>query len=107
MRNFDIPSDNLKGLNLAEENVNLGLKSEEKSENMSPAVSERINAQALGDLSPEALSYIQQLEEELSSVKQVIFFHFEICKNYWLCLFICELLASPFIQKTIHNSLFK
>lgn len=70
MRNFDIPSDNLKGLNLAEDNVNLGSKSEEKSENMSSAVSERINAQALGDLSPEALSYIQQLEEELSSVKQ-------------------------------------
>ncbi|CAN4079302.1 unnamed protein product [Withania somnifera] len=77
MRNFDIPSDNLKGFNSAEENVNSGSKSEgiEGGEsgicvNLSSAVSERVDIQALGRLSPEALKYVQQLEEELSSVKQ-------------------------------------
>lgn len=78
MRNFDIPSDNLKRFNSTEENVNSGSKSEgiEGGEsgvgvNMSCAVSERTDIQALGNLSPEALKYVQQLEEELSSVKQV------------------------------------
>lgn len=77
MRNFDIPSDNLKGFNSTEEDVNSGSKSEgiEGGErgvgvNMSSAVSERMDIQALGNLSPEALKYVQQLEEELSSVKQ-------------------------------------
>lgn len=77
MRNFDIPSDNLKRFNSTEENVNSGSKSEgiEGGEsgvgvNMSCAVSERTDIQALGNLSPEALKYVQQLEEELSSVKQ-------------------------------------
>ncbi|XP_060191370.1 uncharacterized protein LOC132621213 [Lycium barbarum] len=77
MRNFDIPSDNLKGVNTEEENVNSGSKSERieggetgVGENMSSGDSERIGVQALENLSPEALSYIQQLEEELSSVKQ-------------------------------------
>lgn len=81
MRNFDIPSDNLKGFKSTEEDVNSGSKSEgiEGGErgvgvNMSSAVSERMDIQALGNLSPEALKYVQQLEEELSSVKQVKFF---------------------------------
>ncbi|KAF3622531.1 putative F-box protein-like [Capsicum annuum] len=77
MRNFDIPSDNLKRFNSAEENVNLGSKREgiEGGEsgvgvNTSSAVSETIDIQTLENLSPEALKYVQQLEEELSSVKQ-------------------------------------
>ncbi|CAN4082523.1 unnamed protein product [Withania somnifera] len=77
MRNFDIPSDNFKVFNSAEESVNSESKSEEieggesgVGVNMSSAVSERIDIQALGNLSPEALKYVQQLEEELSSVKQ-------------------------------------
>ncbi|XP_059294051.1 uncharacterized protein LOC132047153 [Lycium ferocissimum] len=77
MRNFDIPSDNLIGVNTEEENVTSGSKSERieggetgVGENMSSGDSERIDVQALENLSPEALSYIQQLEEELSSVKQ-------------------------------------
>ncbi|KAK4367494.1 hypothetical protein RND71_011286 [Anisodus tanguticus] len=79
MRNFDIPSDTLKRFNSEEENVNSGSKSEGIAggesgvgENMSSTDSERIDIQALGNLSPEALNYIKQLEEELSSVKQVL-----------------------------------
>ncbi|MCD7451234.1 hypothetical protein HAX54_010250 [Datura stramonium] len=77
MRNFDIPSDRLNAFNSAEENVNSGSKSEGMDggesgvcENMSFSVSDRLDVQGLGNLSQEALNYIQQLEEELSSVKQ-------------------------------------
>jgi len=104
MRNFDIPSDNLKGFNSSEEDVNSGSKSKgiEGGEsgvgvNMSSAVSERMDIQALGNLSPEALKYVQQLEEELSSVKQVKFFLFVIYSSDCQCLIICELLACHFL----------
>ncbi|KAL3526005.1 hypothetical protein ACH5RR_014377 [Cinchona calisaya] len=77
MRNFDITLDNTKRSELLEEN---GI-SEPKREGSEGGGGgsrvdgcmddlDRTNPESLGNLSPEVLNYIQQLESELSSVKQ-------------------------------------
>ncbi|KAK3002313.1 hypothetical protein RJ639_021438 [Escallonia herrerae] len=74
MRNFDISPNASKRLNFPEEDE----ASEAKHEGGEVGKvgidgcakdDERMNTQGLGDLSPETLDYIQQLETELSTVK--------------------------------------
>lgn len=79
MRNFEISLDNRKRSGVLDENVVSQLKQEECEgrggegsldgciENL-----DTVNAECLRNLSPEVLNCIQQLESELSSVKQVI-----------------------------------
>ncbi|KAI3713193.1 hypothetical protein L1987_71766 [Smallanthus sonchifolius] len=78
MRNFEVsPSDDLRRLNSGEDNE--ASEEVEKSECLCDSVmmeccteeSERLNLQScLGDLAPEALNYIHQLESELSIAKK-------------------------------------
>lgn len=79
MRNFDIPLDNFQRPQFWEENGVSELKREESegggresSTDGSVEDPARVNIESLGDLSPEVLSYIQQLESELSAAKQVM-----------------------------------
>lgn len=82
MRNFDIPLNSSKNLNFRDgndSNEDSCVKGEEGiiQEIESGAdgcneVLDTISIQNLGDLSPEALNYIQQLEMELLTVKQVL-----------------------------------
>uniref|UniRef100_A0A5B7ATM8 Seed maturation-like protein n=1 Tax=Davidia involucrata TaxID=16924 RepID=A0A5B7ATM8_DAVIN len=77
MRNFNISPDSSKRSNVLGENEVLEVKLEE-SEGGGDEVGvswcvedvERMNLQSLGDLSPEALNYIHQLELELSTAKE-------------------------------------
>lgn len=79
MRNFEIsPSDDSKKLNSGEDNP-VSEENVDKSECLCDSVvmeccteeSERLNLQScLGDLTPEAMNYIQQLESELSTAKK-------------------------------------
>ena len=78
MRNFDIPLDNFRSSEFWEENGVSELKREEsegggRESSIDGRVEdlERVNIQSFGDLSPEVLNYIQQLESELSAAKQV------------------------------------
>jgi hypothetical protein len=77
MRNFEIPSDSLERSKCSERQREV---SEEESEvrdsgggggDMSIEELERRVPQVFGELSPEALNYIQQLQSELSNVKEV------------------------------------
>lgn len=77
MRNFDIPLDNFQRPQFWEENGVSELKREESegggresSTDGSVEDPARVNIESLRDLSPEVLSYIQQLESELSAAKQ-------------------------------------
>ncbi|KAM7506672.1 hypothetical protein LguiA_017125 [Lonicera macranthoides] len=76
MRNFDISLDTSKRLNFVEEDGVSTKHDESEGECSEVGVDcgdedvERTNLQSLGDLSPEVLSYIQQMESELSTVKQ-------------------------------------
>ncbi|KAK3013870.1 hypothetical protein RJ639_009267 [Escallonia herrerae] len=76
MRNFDISPNASKRLNFPEEDEASEAK-HEGGEGGKVRIDgcakddERMNIQGLGDLSPEALDYIQQLETELSTVKHV------------------------------------
>lgn len=76
MRNFEIPSDSLERSKCSERQREV---SEEESEvrdsgggggDMSIEELERRVPQVFGELSPEALNYIQQLQSELSNVKE-------------------------------------
>lgn len=77
MRNFDIPTDNWTRAGDEERTVGFGVENEQSVgeaggddvDNFGRDM-ENLNLQSLKDLSPEALSYIQQLELELSSAKQ-------------------------------------
>ncbi|XP_019183405.1 PREDICTED: uncharacterized protein LOC109178244 [Ipomoea nil] len=76
-RNFDISADYSKCLKVAGESHNLSAKTEnvgireiQSSANGCHEVSQTNTSQNLWGLSPEALSYIHQLEMELSEVKQ-------------------------------------
>lgn len=78
-RNFDISADDSKCLKVAGESHNLSAKTEnvgireiQSSANGCHEVSQTSTSQNLWGLSPETLSYIHQLEMELSKVKQVI-----------------------------------
>lgn len=80
MRNFEIsPSNDSKKQNCGEDNE-VSDEKVDKSECLCDSVvmeccteeSERLNLQScLGDLTPEAMNYIQQLESELSTAKKV------------------------------------
>lgn len=77
MRNFDITLDNSKSCQHLEENgiSELKRKGSEGAEGIAreegcAEVLDKKHAESLGNLSPEVLEYIQQLELELSSVKQ-------------------------------------
>lgn len=87
MRNFDIPLDNFRSSEFCEENGVSELKREESEGGGCESFTDRcvkdlesVNPENLGDLSPEVLNYIQQLESELSATKQVI---------YPLLIFLC------------------
>jgi hypothetical protein len=76
MRNFEISSDNSKktsncsdrwrGVSEEEEK-----ESEDRDSDLSIEGLDRIGLQVFGDLSPEALDYIQRLQSELSNAKEV------------------------------------
>lgn len=80
MRNLEIsPSDDLKKRNSSEDNE-ASEEKVEKGECLCDSVameccteeSEKLDLQScLGDLAPEVMSYIQQLESELSTAKKV------------------------------------
>ncbi|KAI8017050.1 Peptidyl-prolyl cis-trans isomerase CYP59 [Camellia lanceoleosa] len=78
MRNFDISTSNWKRSGFPGESEIWEVKREE-SEGGAGQVDvdccvedlESVNLPSLGDLSPKALNYIQQLESELSSAKKV------------------------------------
>lgn len=72
MRNFDISVDGLKRLNFSVEGEVLDKHCEE-SENEGGEISVEdleISPQVLGDLSHDALNYIQKLQSDLSNVKE-------------------------------------
>nr|GLL38479.1 uncharacterized protein LOC109178244 [Ipomoea trifida] len=76
-RNFDISADDSKCLKVAGESHNLSAKTEnvgiraiQSSANGCHEVAQTSTSQNLWGLSPETLSYIHQLEMELSKVKQ-------------------------------------
>lgn len=82
MRNFDITLDISKGYLHLEENGVSELKGKESEGAGGIArldgcaeVLDRKHGDSLGNLSPEVLEYIQQLESELSSVKQELHAH--------------------------------
>ncbi|XP_059640255.1 uncharacterized protein LOC132282552 [Cornus florida] len=77
MRNFDMSPDNSEKSDLSEENDVLEVKLEEcegGGGNIGPDGCfedvERMNLRSLGNLSPEALNYIHQLELKLSTAKK-------------------------------------
>ncbi|KAH9622011.1 hypothetical protein KSS87_006660 [Heliosperma pusillum] len=77
MRNFEMPLDGSKARNLCEGTEDLGVGSEAKecgdgidSTEEDVDSPNQITSDRMKGLSPEALSYIQQLEAELSSAKQ-------------------------------------
>ncbi|XP_052196802.1 uncharacterized protein LOC127804107 isoform X2 [Diospyros lotus] len=77
MRNFDISTDRWKKSDYAGEEESSKEKCEEgESESSDDKVAgcaedlENFNLQSLGDLSPKALKYIQQLESQLSTAKK-------------------------------------
>ena len=78
MRNFDIPPYNGKWSNSPTQTEVSG---EHDSEDMDSEVGselgfkdlESCSPRVFGDLSPEALHYIQQLQSELTNVKEVAF----------------------------------
>jgi hypothetical protein len=77
MRNFDLPADTSTRSNFsevdgvsAEKNESDGSMYGEVGVECSGEDTERTNLHGLGNLSPEVLNYIQQVESELSSVKQ-------------------------------------
>lgn len=77
-RNFDIPIDPRKEEEDQSSKDNVRFGSEKgMSEDLGNCVEEfeRLSPQVFGDLSPEALSYIQLLQSELSSMKEVIVKH--------------------------------
>lgn len=79
MRNFEIALDDTKRSDLLAEN---GVSELKREESKGGGVGGRLvgcmedlhrtNAESLRNLSPEVLNYIQQLESELSSAKQVM-----------------------------------
>ncbi|KAG9144825.1 hypothetical protein Leryth_024194, partial [Lithospermum erythrorhizon] len=77
MRNFDLSMESYERITSLNENGVPELKCQEtngggENEGFNKSVEDfdKTSAQNLGDLSPEVLSYIQELESELSSVKQ-------------------------------------
>lgn len=71
-RNFDIPTDPRKEEDQSSKD---DVRFEKGvSEDLGNCVEEleRMSPQVFGDLSPEALSYIQHLQSELSTMKEVI-----------------------------------
>ncbi|XP_015879238.3 uncharacterized protein LOC107415430 [Ziziphus jujuba] len=74
MRNFDMSNENSKLVNESKQDgVSEVLENEEKDEIGSGASSQELEVMSpklFGDLSPEALNYIQQLQSELSNAKQ-------------------------------------
>lgn len=78
MRNFDLSLDNTKSPEGLEEHGISELNGEETEgrggehrHDRGLEELENMNMESLGNLSPQVLSYIQRLESELSSVKQV------------------------------------
>ena len=74
MRNFDIPVEERKReADSSKDEVERREESEESGNGGGEVCGEdmEISPQVLGDLSPEALRYIQQLQTELSSAKEV------------------------------------
>lgn len=73
-RNFDIPSDPRKEDDQSwKDDVRFGSENGVR-EGLGNCVEEldRMSPKVLGDLSPEALSYIQRLQSELSNMKEVM-----------------------------------
>lgn len=77
MRNFELSWNNSERPNFVEGSEALGLHSEERKLASGEAhvndildCADQISSQCLKDLSPEALSYIQQLEAELCSAQK-------------------------------------
>lgn len=73
-RNFDIPSDPRKEDDQSsKDDVRFGSEIGVR-EGLGNCVEEldRMSPQVFGDLSPEALSYIQHLQSELSNMKEVM-----------------------------------
>lgn len=96
MRNFDLSPDTSKSLNFSEED-GVSTKHDESEGGCSEVGVdcgaedvERTNLQSLGDLSPEVLNYIQQMESELSTVKQVSFYLLNsyISNLKWNCILL-------------------
>ncbi|KAL1205951.1 hypothetical protein V5N11_018029 [Cardamine amara subsp. amara] len=72
-RNFDIPSDPRKEDDQSsEDSVRFGSEKGVSGDDLGNCVEEleRLSPQVFGDLSPEALSYIQHLQSELSTMKE-------------------------------------
>ncbi|KAL3526466.1 hypothetical protein ACH5RR_011122 [Cinchona calisaya] len=76
MRNFDLSLYDRKRSDFLDENGVSELMREESEKGSGDGCIEdldSINVECLGNLSPEVLNYIQQLESELSSVKQELY----------------------------------
>lgn len=76
MRNLDISVENSEKLNSSEQNEE-SIEQSEESESRGGEIGIQdleISPKVFGDLSPEALNYIQKLQSELSNVEQVGFF---------------------------------
>lgn len=74
-KNFDIPIDPRKEEDQSsEDSVRFGSEKGVSGEDLGNCVEEleRLSPQVFKDLSPEALSYIQHLQSELSTMKEVI-----------------------------------
>lgn len=101
MRNFDISVDGLKRLNFSVEGEVLDKHCEE-SENEGGEISVEdleISPQVLGDLSHDALNYIQKLQSDLSNVKEVRnCFPFSLMLLLFLVYTLCMV---PFKKKMI------
>lgn len=76
MRNFDLPMENLEKLNRSkQQGVSEGQEIQDKDSESGFGTSmeelETTSPQVFGNLSPEALNYIQRLQSELSNAKEV------------------------------------
>ena len=90
MRNFNIPTNDCKSWGFLGENE-MSEVQHGKSDGGAIEVDndhcaedlQSINLQSLGDLTPEALKYINQLESELSTAKKVSFIL--LCAPQYIC----------------------
>lgn len=89
MRNFDIPMDNSEKLNRSKqqgvsEGQEIQVKDGESGFGTSMEELETTSPQVFGNLSPEALNYIQRLQSELSNAKEVSKFVRKFCNFFIL-----------------------
>ncbi|KAH7577396.1 hypothetical protein JRO89_XS01G0245000 [Xanthoceras sorbifolium] len=91
MRNFDISLDGLKRSTFSREGEVLDKECDNRESeggDISVEDLERMSPQVFGDLSPEALNYVQRLQSELSNVKEV-----------GVCFAFCFLLVYEFDEE--------